>query len=394
MPKTDSSKVDESYPLGIVRDKPKSGRFVATPRGFMVPYKVKIPGTKVTFEMVPIPDGKFKIGSPKGEKGRNPDEGPNLSIEMEPFWMGKTEVTWAEYESFTSLHLLFLKLHQYEIREIPADDDPEVITLPSVLYDPQFVRGKGLARDSPANSMTQFAARQYTKWISKTTKNFYRLPTEAEWEYACRAGSKSRFSFGDSEKDIDQYAWTVSNSKELRHSVAKKKPNAWGLYDMHGNVCEWVLDRYSENGFEPLQNLKPRTNNNSFRLITREKTGLVKGGSSISSHEDCRVASRLAEKENWADEDPNFPLSPFWYTSDDALFVGFRIMRPFQEPDSDKKKRKYWNVVSEEDKKEVLLKLNQSGRGKNITVDKELPEQVKRLEEILDKIKKRKNRDR
>src|SRR5206468_3708031 len=107
---------------GLVKDQPASGRFVKTDQGYMVPYKQTIPGTEATFEMQPIPGGKFKLGSPASEKGRKPDEGPQIEIEVEPFWMSTYEVTWAEYKPYMAMYTVFKKLHGPKLQPITPEN--------------------------------------------------------------------------------------------------------------------------------------------------------------------------------------------------------------------------------------------------------------------------------
>ena len=131
----------------------------------------------------------------------------------------------------------------------------------------------------PAICMTQLAAKKYCEWISAKTGRYYRLPTEAEWEYACRAGTKTAYSFGDDKDKLGQYAWFYDNSNEKYHPVGKKKPNPWGLYDMHGNVCEWCLDQYKPEFYAQLAG-KPTAN--PLLVPTKVEPRVVRGGGSIS----------------------------------------------------------------------------------------------------------------
>jgi formylglycine-generating enzyme required for sulfatase activity len=110
----------------------------------------------------------------------------------------------------------------------------------------------------PVNSMQQKTAVMYCRWLYNKTGIFYRLPTEAEWEYACRAGSSSSYFFGNDENELEKYAWYNKNSNKAYHKVGQLKPNAWGLYDMLGNVAEWVMDQYDENYFSKMSGV---TNN-------------------------------------------------------------------------------------------------------------------------------------
>ena len=196
-------------------------------------YVEAIPNTKVKFEMVPIPAGTFLMGSPAGEAGRADDEGPQVTVAVPAFWMGRFEVTWNEYD-------LFAFARHRDATPVPAGAD--AVTQPTPPYaDESFGYGKGR---QPALSITHHAAMEYCRWLSARTGKTYRLPTEAEWEYACRAGATTRYSFGDDEADLAPNAWSRANADDHPHPVGQKKPNAWGLFDMHGNLAEWVLDTY------------------------------------------------------------------------------------------------------------------------------------------------------
>ena len=208
---------------GLVKEKPASGQFVKTAHGYMVPYTVKLPNSDVSFEMIPVPGGTFKLGSPAEEKGREDVEGPQVEVEVAPFWIAKCEVSWAEYHEYMKLHDIFKGFNSHNLRVIDEENVVDAISAPSNLYDPSFTYENGQDPRLPAVSMSQYAAKQYTKWISKLNEQFYRLPTEAEWEYACRAGTSTRFSFGDDESKLGEYAWYTKNSDETTQFVGTKK---------------------------------------------------------------------------------------------------------------------------------------------------------------------------
>jgi formylglycine-generating enzyme required for sulfatase activity len=285
------------------------------------PFSQIIPGTSVEIEMVPIPGGTFIMGSPENEPDRKPDEGPQRKVEIDPFWMGKFEITWEQYEQFMDKNKIALP--SSNDKELAKKHKVDAITRPSPPYeDPSYNMGKG--PDLPAVSMSQYAALTFCKWLSTVTGEFYRLPTEAEWEYACRAGSKTAYSFGNDVKKLDDYGWHYENSDGKYQKVGTKKPNAWGLYDMHGNVAEWTLDHYfpdfySRHTNEPVKNpwatpiaLEPRT---------------VRGGSYDDDPDMLRSAARLPSDPNrWKARDPQIPKSFWWNT--DSPFVGFRIVKP------------------------------------------------------------------
>jgi len=370
---------DKEQTLGIVSEKPSEGPFVETEQGFMVPYQVTIPGTDVTFEMIPCPGGKFTMGSPEDENGRNEDEGPQVEIEMQPFWFGKTEVTWKEYKAYMAMHDVFKGFTSFQMREITEDKEVDAITAPSNLYDPSFTFKAGKGPDQPAVTMTQYAAKQYTKWLSGLTGTFYRLPSEAEWEYACRAGTTTAYSFGDDPKQLGEYAWFKGNSDGKRQDVAQKKPNPWGLYDMHGSAAEWVLDGLSEDGYADWEG-KQLTAATAVNWPTEVYPRVVRGGSWEMSAKACRSAARFgSEDEEWKEEDPNFPLSPWWYTSSPATGVGMRVFRPLQVPASAEEKEKYWKADNEDVIADVDIRINAEGRGARGFVDKDLPAAIDEL---------------
>ncbi len=290
----------------------------------MKPYAEAIPGTDVTFDMAPIPGGKFLMGSPKSEKGHKADEAPQHEVAVDSFWMETHTVTWEEYD----LWCLRLDKERRRINKIPSTPRDAVIDAvanPTAPYtDMSFGFGK---EGTPAVCMTQFAAKMYCKWLSAKTGRYYRLPTEAEWEYACRAGTKTAYFFGDDPKKLKDYAWYTENSDDKFQKVGKKKPNPWGLYDMHGNVWQWVLDQYVSDFYARSAG---KLATNPLAPPTAEYGRVVRGGSWDDDPDRCRSAARRFSEKDWKKQDPQLPQSP-WYMTD-ANFVGFRVIRPLRTP--------------------------------------------------------------
>jgi formylglycine-generating enzyme required for sulfatase activity len=303
-------------------------------------YEGEIPGSDAYFDMVPIPAGEFVMGSPESEKGHKPDEGPQVKVKINPFWMGKTEVTWNEFE-------LFMYPHQEKmIRELKKLD-PEFNEMTDALArptSPYVEMSFGMGKDGyPAISMTQHAANKYCEWLSAKTGQFYRLPTEAEWEYACRAGTTTAYYWGDDIEEIEDYAWYGMNSDWKYQKVGKKKPNAFGLYDMHGNVAEWVLDGYDAEFYAHNQNGL----NNPWNEAKTEYNRVARGGS--WDDDDplvLRSAVRRVSNPMWKQQDPQLPKS-IWYLTD-AQFLGFRIVRPLTVPSAEEME-KIWNTNAKKD---------------------------------------------
>ena len=363
---------------GLVAAAPNQGRIVQTNLGIMVEYDRTIPGTKVVIALVPIAGGKASLGSPEQEKGRNADEGPIYQVEIKPFWMGKCEITWAQYKEFMKLCNVFDRFNDLGIRQITEENAVDAITAPSNLYDPSFTFQSGEDPKLPAVSMSQYSAKQFTKWLSKLTGEFYRLPTEAEWEYACRAGTTTAYSFGDDPAKIDDYAWYTDNSDWEAHPVGQKLPNPWGLFDMHGNAAEWVLDQYDAEHYSTL--LDHRVS--AIEAIcwpTKLYPRVLRGGSWDHEIQDCRSASRgQSDDDEWRSYDPNSPQSPWWFASDESQGVGFRIVRPLQPPPR-QQWAKYWDADLEAISQVVNRRIDEEGRGERGIADSSLPAAIKKL---------------
>jgi hypothetical protein len=236
-------------------------------------YQFNVPGSQVQCKMVPIQAGSFLMGSAVSEKGRETDEGPQRKVTIAAFWMGAYEMSRDEFDVF------------YKDENTSDNSTVDAITKPT----PQYIDltwGMGKEGGYPVNSMSQYAALMYCRWLYNKTGDFYRLPTEAEWEYACRAGTQTRYYFGDNEKQLGEYAWYNKNSGSKTHPVGQKKPNNWGLYDMCGNVWEWCEDGWHEN-----YQYAPK-DGSSWRWHTHDSQIVIRGGSWSNPPWGCRSAYR------------------------------------------------------------------------------------------------------
>ncbi|RZK49923.1 MAG: formylglycine-generating enzyme family protein [Pedobacter sp.] len=276
-----------------------------------------IPGTSISFKMVAIPKGEFKMGSNTGES----DEIPIRNVQLDAFFMSQTEVTWDLYELF------LYKDYEVAQSKLPISPKADAVTRPTKPYlDMTFGFGK---QHHPAIAMTQYNAIQFCKWLYEKTGIFYRLPTEAEWEYACRAGSTTDYSFGDNVQILGEYAWFETNSDLKTHPVATKKPNAWGLYDMHGNVSEWVYDQYIPN-YNQTSAAKIKN-----PIVTPESLYpiVVRGGSYQDAAKLLRSSARAASEPSWKQIDPQIPKSNWWFP--EAPYVGIRLVSPINPPNAE-----------------------------------------------------------
>lgn len=278
-------------------------------------YEQNIDGTELKFTMEAIPEGTFQMGSLQG----NSDEQPIRNVTLDPFWMSTFEVTWDVYEPF-----LYKDLEKTKSLEGNIPPQVDAVTRPTKPYlDMTFGMGKD---GRPAVGMTHYNAIQFCKWLYVRTGHFYRLPTEAEWEYACRGGSTTDFHFGEDASKLEEYGWYEKNSGGKVNKVGQKKPNAWGLYDMYGNVAEWVYDQYIADFYG--QQKQPEKNPAAVPATLYPH--VVRGGSFDSPSNAIRSSAREASSPAWKEIDPQIPKSNWWFP--DAPFVGIRLVRPVTPP--------------------------------------------------------------
>jgi formylglycine-generating enzyme required for sulfatase activity len=234
-------------------------------------FQEKVPAGLSSFEMVLIPEGEIKLS------------GAKEAVKIKPFYMSKTEVTWDAFDPY----MIRADLTEKErVEGVDADSRPS--------------KPYGTVKDFgdsgyPTVYPHILNAQDYCKWLSKKTGKKYRLPTEAEWTYACRAGGEGKPL---PKEELGKVAWFEGNSEEKPHPVGKKEPNAFGLYDMLGNLGEWVM--------------------------RADGTSVVAGGAWIDSADEISSNARKEYSEDWQSSDPQSPKSKWWLS--DGTFVGFRIV--------------------------------------------------------------------
>ena len=286
-------------------------------------------GSKYAVDMVLVPGGEFTMGSPAGEADREDSEGPQRTVKVSPFYLCSTETTielfMVYYQETGTAKKEFVEVQEAQKNEEVARDGINAITGPTPVYGDMTM---GYSKKHPAIGMTWHNATTFCKWLSQKTGKTYRLPTEAEWEYASRAGTTSVFGVCDSADGLKDYAWYDETADVELHAVGTKKPNAFGLYDMQGNVREWVQDFYSPTAYADAvrENANP----------TGPKDGKVhvaRGGFYDSPAKELRCAARGFEEDWWRMNDPQIPKSKWWLPQIDS--VGFRVA--CEVPNNEKK---------------------------------------------------------
>lgn len=238
---------------------------------FPAAYTETLPGTAVSIRMVPVPPREGHPG----------------------FWMSECEITWDVFDLF---------IFGIDGARESEGDEVDAYTRPSKPYIPP---DRGFGHEGyPVISSSYRSAKQFCRWLSAKTGNGYRLPTVTEWRHAAAAGSTGRWCFGDEAAQLGEHAWYDDNADWQTHPVRGKKPNAWGLYDVHGNAGEWCVE---------VKDGKRRT--------------VLCGGSFQDLTDNTTTASFARPEDGWQMTDPQVPKSRWWLS--DAPFAGLRILRPF-----------------------------------------------------------------
>jgi formylglycine-generating enzyme required for sulfatase activity len=292
------------------------------------PYTQELPGLAINFKFLPVKGGQFQMGSSRLDKDTQPDELPAHTVNISDFWMSAYETTWEQYDTFVFQELDSL-LAMREEQMAPFGIDGVSGASPPYV-DMSFGMGKG---NYPAVNMTQYGAIMFCKWLTAKTGVFYRLPTEAEWEYACKAGA-----LNDEVPLVDR-AWYKKNTEFQYERVGTKLPDNLGLFDVLGNVSEWVLDQYDTAFYA----ISPE--DNPLNIPKTLYPRVIRGGSWKDKPGRLRCSARQFSRQRWKRRDPQIPKSRWWHSN--ASFVGFRIVRPARQPPPDEIK-KYWLEVMDD----------------------------------------------
>ncbi len=297
-------------------------------------YKEQIPGTPISINMIAIPGGTFQMGSNPKEPFHRPDEAPVHTVTVSPFFMAEVETTWDQYWTFYGQTMSEGRTPPEQVYANNNNPNIDAISGPTPPFGfPDQGWGTG---DRPAITMTHYAAETFCQWLSQKTGKKYRLPTEAEWEYAARGGTETPYFFSGSPKDfsnegfwrkfsaaktdsISQYVIYNNNSRNRTQEPDRVNANPFGLKNMLGNVMEYCADKYDPDAYNKM------TDKTVNPLVTDGQEWVVRGGHYASDAADVRSAARdYTKHEAWLKTDPQQPKSIWWYS--DIRGIGFRVV--------------------------------------------------------------------
>ena len=334
----DAGHYNPNYQHGTLKGAPKLAGKIHESAAEVTEFKnftETVPGSTASIKMVAIPGGEFMMGSPENEAFRKSDEGPQKRVKISPFFMGEYEVTWDQFWAFYTETMSEGRTPPSKVYANNSRPDVDAVSGPTPPFGaPDQGWGQG---DRPAITMTHYSAETFCQWLSLKTGKKYRLPTEAEWEYAARGGTDSPYFFEGNPKKfsnegfmknifkadttgINGFTIYANNSNNRTQDPADVKANPFGLKNMLGNALEYCSDWYAEDAYEKLQDgaVDPKG-------PAEGKEYVVRGGLYSSDAADLRSAARAhTEHDKWLKTDPQNPKSIWWYS--DIKGIGFRVV--------------------------------------------------------------------
>ena len=298
-------------------------------------YIETVPGTSASISMIAVPGGTFTMGSSESESFHQPDEAPQRLVEISPFFMGELEVTWDQFWAFYAETMSEGRTPPATVYANNSREDVDAVSGPTPPFGfPDQGWGMG---ERPAITMTHYSAETFCQWLSLKTGKKYRLPTEAEWEYAARGGTSTPYFFegdpddytnegfwngifGADTTQINRYVIYVNNSKNRSQEPGKVLANPFGLKNMLGNVMEYCSDWYAEDAYSQLADgvKNPKGPESGTEYV-------VRGGTYASDASELRSAARShTQHDDWLRTDPQNPKSIWWYS--DIKGIGFRVV--------------------------------------------------------------------
>ena len=334
----DAGHYNPNYKHSALTEAPKGSGVVyeaATEVTAFENYIETVPGTTAAISMIAIPGGSFKMGSPESEAFHQADEAPQRNVEVSRFFMGELEVTWDQFWAFYGETMSEGRTPPMVIYANNSREDVDAVSGPTPPFGfPDQGWGMG---DRPAITMTHYSAQTFCQWLSLKTGKKYRLPTEAEWEYAARGGTSGAYFFEGSPKKysnegfwnglfgadtayINRYAVYVNNSKSRTEEPSLVQANPFGLKNMLGNVMEYCSDWYAEDAYSQLSDGAVDPKGPEFGT-----EHVVRGGNYTSDAAELRCAARShTQHDEWLRTDPQNPKSIWWYS--DIKGIGFRVV--------------------------------------------------------------------